>query len=191
MHKRIYLMALFIILLYQPAAFASFDPGAEIAPSKFVSGEIIVKFKPRMIVLPKEKTKVLVSDVFSISPSVEYLNRKYRAETIEKVFKRAKEERQLITLETGRIVEFPNLSHYYKIKFPEDVDIKRVVEEFKSDPSIEYADLNYIRRTYQSPNDPKYLDGTQWGLYKINLNPVGSPESGWNESTGTNEVIPN
>jgi len=76
----------------------------------------------------------------------------------------------------------------YLIRINERADIDAAAAEIESDPNVEYAIPNYVRRTL-SPDDPKYLDVTQWGLYRITLNHLGSAESGWNETTGTDEVV--
>lgn len=169
------------------AAIASYKAGDAAGP-KFVPGEIIVKFKPRLVILPKNQTKVAVYQLMAIPEGTAYLNQTYGAVDIEKIFKNIKEEGRGFIPRSSGPAGIPDLSTYYKITFPKNVNVNELVQAYKSDPSIENASPNYLRKTCGSPDDPKYEDRTQWGLYKINLNPIGSPESGWNETTGTTEV---
>jgi len=76
-----------------------------------------------------------------------------------------------------------------KISFPSGIDARDVAEAYRNDPDVEYADLNYIRELYSTPDDPRFVNGTQWGPQKIKLLDVSNPGSGWNWTTGTREVL--
>jgi subtilisin family serine protease len=60
----------------------------------------------------------------------------------------------------GKFKIVPNLEH---VVLPEGVSVKDAIEQYMADPSVEYAEPNYIRRASQViPND--YYFGQQWAL---------------------------
>ena len=85
----------------------------------------------------------------------------------------------------------PDLSTIYKITVPEDTDIKQLAAEYAADPSVEYAEPNYIYQPCFTPNDPffsssgswgqKYPD--LWGLHNIHA------DEAWDLSTGAGVTV--
>lgn len=85
----------------------------------------------------------------------------------------------------------------YKIKVPQDKTIEEMIEIYKADPEVEYAEPNYIRRAFL-PNDTNF--NLQWGLHNTGQ-PVGSPPGAgtvdididapdaWTIETGGSEII--
>jgi len=53
--------------------------------------------------------------------------------------------------------------HHYKIDGSQKITI---LDQLNSDPSVEYAEPNYLVRALETPNDPLFSE--QWGLTKIN-----------------------
>ena len=154
---------------------------------------MLVKFRPEIVTI-KEKGGV---GVFSIdkaeikSGSIMALNAKYKVHNIKSFVKK---ERKLKKIRTGKVVELPDLSQIYLLEFPKDIDVKTVVEEYRRDPSVEFADPNYIRTIY-TPNDTYYTMEAgsdnlmmQWGLYNIWLGSLEAGNSGWNITTGESTV---
>lgn len=94
---------------------------------KYVSGELIVKFKPGII-----------DDEGSIdSESIKALNKEYNLISMERVFK-------------GKPA--PELTTVYKLKFPAEIDIMKALQEYQKDPSVIYAEPNYIAHTMGEGN---------------------------------------
>jgi thermitase len=62
-----------------------------------------------------------------------------------------------------------------------EVDAK--IAAYRTDPMVEYAELDYIAQPTYEPNDPYYGDGTQWGPQKIH-----APEA-WDICTGNPDVV--
>ena len=154
---------------------------------------MLVKFRPDTVAI-KEKTE---AGVFSLdkaeikSSSIKSLNAKYN---ISKIKSFVKKERKLKKIRSGNVVELPDLSQIYLLEFPKDIDVMSAVEEYKKDPSVEFAEPNYIRKVF-TPDDPCYLVGpspdnspNQWGLYKIWLVSLEAGNSGWNIITGESTV---
>ncbi|MEW6570044.1 MAG: S8 family serine peptidase [Nitrospirota bacterium] len=85
----------------------------------------------------------------------------------------------------------PNLEH---IKLPEGLSVKDAVVKYMSDPDVEYAEPNYIRRIASIiPNDTFFKD--QWALHNTGTYANGTfdadidaPE-GWDVTTGNSSVI--
>ena len=69
----------------------------------------------------------------------------------------------------------PDLSNIHLIQVPEGTDVQLMVEEFKRDPNVEYAELNYVAHangfpddlpndTYVDPNGDNIWEQGRWGL---------------------------
>ncbi len=55
-------------------------------------------------------------------------------------------------------------------------------------PSVLTVEPDYVRHAVLAPNDPKYLDGTLWGLNQTSGADIDAPE-GWNVRSSAGEVI--
>lgn len=160
---------------------------------QFAPGQILVKFKPDTVTIrEKEGVGIFSLDKAEInSSSIKSLNARFR---IQKIKSFAKKERKIKKLRSGAVVELPDLSQIYLLEFPKDIDVMIAVQEYRKDPSVEFAEPNYVRTIF-TPNDPAYRGGAypdhdpnQWGLYKIGFVSLEAGNSGWNITTGTNEV---
>lgn len=128
--------------------------------TKFVPGEFIVKFKQNVVL----NDLTLSDESLTLGiPSVDSLN----------------EKNDVISILS--ISDSPRLSSVFKINVPEDKNIKSIVNEYKNDPNIEYAEPNYIFYNCSVPNDPLYDE--QWALSIID-----APE-GWDIETGSSDIV--
>ncbi len=108
---------------------------------RIVPGELIIKFKP------EANINLKISDEGAITTgceSIDLLNNKFNITKMEKVFKSAEE-----TEEVSRI---------YKLSFPKEIDLLEMLREYRKDPTIEYAEPNYIygRRRSEKKDDIRY-----------------------------------
>ncbi|MFH0775910.1 MAG: S8 family serine peptidase [bacterium] len=117
------------------------------ATGDFVPGEILVKVKP--------KRAVSVTNLKAIGKS-------FGIVSCKNAFARVKEER---------------FASVYRLKFAEKQDVFKVVEAYKKNSNIEYAEPNYIADALYTPNDPSLP--TQWAIDKI------SAKEGWDLTMGT------
>ena len=69
----------------------------------------------------------------------------------------------------------------YKCTIGEDKSVLKTVEECNANHDIEYAEPNYIYRTYVTPNDPRFSQ--LYGMTKIE-----APQA-WDVQTGSKSVI--
>ncbi|OPX18330.1 hypothetical protein BXT86_01785 [candidate division WOR-3 bacterium 4484_100] len=126
---------------------------------KYIPGEVIVQFENRARSLIKTTTKNGVP-VFGIQ-SIDKINKKYRAVSIERVIKPE-------TIKKGKeqSVMKHGLDLIYLIKFPAEVDVKKISEEYLKDPAVKEASPNWQLYPmnipqYPAPNDPYYTQ-TPW-----------------------------
>ena len=81
----------------------------------------------------------------------------------------------------GKIVETIPRIGFYRIELPKGKTLGEATEFFRSQPSVEYAEPNYIRHAFMTPNDT--LFGQQWNLQKI------SAPTGWDVHQVNKKVI--
>lgn len=85
----------------------------------------------------------------------------------------------------------PNLE---QVKLPDGVSVQDAIMQYMSNPDVEYAEPNYIRRAaLTSPNDTYFKN--QWGLINLGLYANGTPDAdidapeAWDISTGNDNVV--
>jgi len=168
--------------------FAGQKGAASVKPARpeYVPGEILVKFKPDAVRLPKDKAAASLDKISVRSKALEKLNKKFGATRMERVFKTPSEKKRTRLLQTGRVDPFRNLYHIYKLKLPKEVDITSTVKEYEKNPDVEYAEPNYYKHLDSVPNDPDFSN--QWGLQNINDSDIDAPEA-WDVQTGNSDII--
>jgi subtilisin family serine protease len=85
----------------------------------------------------------------------------------------------------------PNLEH---VKLQEGLSVKDAITQYMSDPNVEYAEPNYIKRALSRiPNDTYF--GNQWALHNTGTYAGGTvdadidaPEA-WDISTGSSNIV--
>ena len=202
-----------------PSSIAQITQGGGIPPGikttarpEYAPGEVIIKFKPSVVTIPLEKQEVLASEATVSVSSIESLNQKHGLVKMKKVFKTpVKKDRygQEILMSTEEQAEaikqkfpqraarapkdakVPDLTNIYKLTFSKDANVMEIVEEYKKDPNVEYAQPNYKMELYVTPNDPYYSSTgswgqdyeDMWGLHKIQAGDA------WDIEKGSNDVI--
>jgi len=81
----------------------------------------------------------------------------------------------------GTVIYTSAFAGFKRIRPPTGKDVDFAVAEYKADPDVEYAELNYYAYACMVPNDPYYY--YQWNLKNINA------ESAWDITTGDPNVI--
>lgn len=148
---------------------------------KFAEGEVLVKFKttapPIRAKKATDEISILSFEEAIVPPILEAINQKYKIKTIEKIFKKAKGQTEI----PSAPYKGPDLSRIYKLELNKTAPVLEVIEELKKDPSVEYAELNYIMQAQAAPDDPFYPE--MWNLSKIQV------EDAWDITKGSNDVI--
>lgn len=73
------------------------------------------------------------------------------------------------------------LDRIYRVRLQPGSDVESVVKSLSVDPSVEYAEPDYVAQRAGVPNDPRL--GEQWALNRIQIEPA------WNVITGTANIV--
>jgi len=156
---------------------------------QYVPNEVLVKFKDGVTfpkVLAKGATKTGIS-------AIDKIGEEYQIEKMVKVFKDAKSHltKPVFKDYQGNVHEVPNLDKIYKITYKSKTDPKELSKTYSEDPTVEYAEPNYIAQICAQPNDPDF--GKQWGLhntgqYILEDADVDAPEA-WEIEKGDTAII--
>ena len=192
----------------------------------YVPDEIIVKFKNTTARTLEEKI-LTGSDVaqLQLPSSLGKLNKKFRLRNVKPVFKNfkahrgrmkalLKKDKALLSKQEKRILRrlkragekaaVPALDRIYKLQLDLEADqsIQEVLAAYNRDPSVEYAELNYIVSICKTPDDALYP--LQWPLDNIGQDypesgyynpPPGTPDcdidapEAWDIHTGSSKII--
>lgn len=166
---------------------------------EYISGEILVKFKPgganfknstekmtQEVDFDKKPVSFSDLDLETLAPVLKVINEKYEIKTIEKVFKGVQDPqtelikfKQKFTQEEfleRRINEKElskiDLSRTYKISFDKKTPLINVLQELAQSSEVEYAEPNFLYKIQFRPDDPYYLDHYP--------DIVGSRDPSWN-----------
>jgi subtilisin family serine protease len=88
----------------------------------------------------------------------------------------------VINRRTGQPTSVPDMSQEFAFDFPQHIPLFETIEQFNALSAVKYAEPPIQIRLTITPNDPLYLAGLQWHLYKINS------ASAWNITTGSSSI---
>src|SRR5262245_27394028 len=96
---------------------------------------------------------------------------------------------------TSVLRSYPDIGNIQVVQLPEGMTVPQAISQFQSGGQVAYAEPDYIvEATVTNPNDPRFTDGTLWGLNNIGQNggtadaDIDAPE-GWDRQTTANNVI--
>ena len=90
-----------------------------------------------------------------------------------------------------RFTVVPNLE---RVKLPKGLSVKDAITQYMSDPDVEYAEPNYIRRALSKIPDDTYF-GNQWALHNTGTYANGTADAdidapeAWDISTGSSNIV--
>ncbi len=181
MKKGIFLSITFIFITI---TYASAGPNS--VTDRYASNEIIVKFRENAAgLLETQITEGVSAEEVKISDSLDRLNKKYRIQKTEPLFKNFKKKRQQIKAllhkdkaflkkkekrilrrlrRAPKAAKIPALDRIYRIEVEIEAGqtLEEVVAAYNNDPEVEYAELNYVVSVDLTPNDSLYP--LQWSL---------------------------
>jgi subtilisin family serine protease len=91
---------------------------------------------------------------------------------------------------TKRFHIVQNLEH---IKLPVHLTVEDALRFYRGLPEVEYAEPNYVRKAFLTPNDPSF--SSLWGLHNTGQNGGGTPDAdidgpeAWDIQTGNSNFI--
>ncbi len=112
--------------------------------------EIILKVEDGVILMPEGTYKMPVENVDIRSEELVELNRKYNLETIEKMYANKKSAEEVAREFPEREVRAPegventDLGNTYLLKFPEHIDVREIVKDYKEVEGVIYAEENKV-----------------------------------------------
>ncbi|WP_017258595.1 S8/S53 family peptidase [Pedobacter arcticus] len=89
----------------------------------------------------------------------------------------------LQTLAEQKSIDNAGLNRIYQVKYNSSLPIEKVVDELQKDASVEYVEPSFVYYTFDTPNDPDFLDGKQ-----SYLDQVKAPEA-WTIQPNANKVV--
>ena len=88
--------------------------------------------------------------------------------------------------------EFPSVPGLHLVGVAQGISVKRALHGYRHDPSVLYAEPNYVVRPFALPNDPMFSQ--QWGLSNTGQNggtagaDIHAPQA-WDITTGSSSVV--
>ena len=145
---------------------------------EYVPGEVLVKFKEEaglQTVLQKVNiTAQSIERVYSIKPIIAKFKKDailekdsngwywYRGKNYKEITDVADEE-FFQEAYAQMSPEKKALYRTYKITLPKGASVEEAVIRLQDDPTVEYAEPNYIAKVMAAPNDPYYGSRGSWG----------------------------
>ncbi|MBI4436660.1 MAG: S8 family serine peptidase, partial [Candidatus Omnitrophica bacterium] len=177
------------------------NPPPQSSPAEevpYVPGKILVQFK-------SEVAEGIATGNFSLNS----LTSQHRVRKIKPLFKTHhegiyKDRQTSLDFYNGMKDKFPErskrisqetspspLQDYFIFELEEGVDVKRVVSEFRNDPSVLGAWPDYIATEEFVPNDPYYSSIGSWGQSYDDMWAVKrmDPEPAWDLAQGNGVVV--
>lgn len=112
---------------------------------------------------------------------------KFKSGVVSAMSSKSHEAMESRTLKRFHLVR--NLEH---VRLPEGLSVKEAIIRYMSDPNVEYAEPNYIKRASAIPNDTNF--GSQWAL--LNTGQTGGTTGAdikatgaWDITTGSSSVV--
>jgi subtilisin family serine protease len=82
----------------------------------------------------------------------------------------------------AEVAERLPLSGLVRVRLDHGTSVQEAAAAFERRAGVRFAHANHIYRVAAAPNDPKFVDGTLWGMTKIEA------PTAWDTTTGSNAV---
>jgi subtilisin family serine protease len=89
---------------------------------------------------------------------------------------------------------FEGIGHLQVLRVPGGETVPGLISRYQQSGLVEFAEPDFFVRAAATPNDPKYLDGTLWGLNNAGQNggtvdaDIDAPE-GWDVLTAASNIV--
>jgi hypothetical protein len=151
------------------------------------SGVVYVKFKQGQ--LTKLTEQISASDI--VSTDTKKLLQGHGLNSMRKLFRSWNPGDTLVRAKDGNLVRLIDLSRWYTIKVDETTNIDTLISQLMKLPDIEAAAPAHLFVPFGVfPNDPRFTQGYQWGLYNYGSpgKDVHAPDA-WTINKGRSDVI--
>lgn len=152
--------------------------------AEFVPGEVIVKFKTTQKADEAVSGKKTAKGTIDIADDAKLKDRfeKHKISKAEKISK--KKDMKDKSDDRDKIVKLNSDD-------PAKEETKKIIEDLKNDPNVEYAEPNYIVKTQMIPNDPYYATSGAWGQDFRDLWGLQNiqAESTWDTTQGEGVIV--
>lgn len=93
--------------------------------------------------------------------------------------------RQFHSLRKGEVLRmFPGIRDLQVVQVPAGESVTNLIAQYQRSGLVEFAEPDYVGAVFNTtPNDPKFLDGTLWGL-----NTNGAPQA-WDVLTSATNIV--
>jgi len=156
----------------------------QVPKARFVPGEVLIKFRPGVGVYP--------ADLRTTVPSLNTLLQELGLTAMTSVFPDARVmPRRSFRLPNGQARILPDLTRTYRLRFPKNVDVFHVIAVLKANQAVEYAEPNYERHIFVTPDDPYYSSSGSWGQGYSDMWGLQAMQAGsaWAISTGSSSIV--
>jgi len=98
------------------------------------------------------------------------------------------------TLDSGVLHRFAGIAGLQVVSVPDGETVPTLVEKFRTSGLVEFAEPDFLRFLDAVPNDPKYADGTLWGLNNFGQNgglldaDIDAPEA-WDVLSSASNIV--
>jgi len=93
------------------------------------------------------------------------------------------------------LAEYSMIENLQLVRIPPELSVEDAVKLYQRQPEVLYAEPDYIQYAILEPNDPRYVDGTQWAMK--NTGQSGGvadadidADLAWNTTTGNGGTLP-
>jgi subtilisin family serine protease/subtilisin-like proprotein convertase family protein len=82
----------------------------------------------------------------------------------------------------------------WTVMLPPGISVTQAIAAYRAHPGVIYAEPDYVLRAALTPNDPRFTDGSLWGLHNYGQNSgtvdadIDAPEV-WDLTTGSRSVV--
>jgi subtilisin family serine protease len=89
---------------------------------------------------------------------------------------------------------FESIGHLQVLRVPDGETVPGIIARYQRSGLVEFAEPDFTGRVFATPNDPKFMDGTLWGLNNTGQNSgtvdadVDAPEA-WDVLTSASNVV--
>lgn len=95
---------------------------------------------------------------------------------------------------TRPIQTFPGLRGLQVVEVPDGASVPLLIQLFNQSGLVEFAEPDYLVQACVLPNDPRFLDGSQWGLHNLGQNAGRSgadihAPAAWDLQTSAEQVV--